>query len=68
MSKVCEICGKKKTSGNKVSHSNRKTRRTFSPNLQTVNLGGKKIKVWGQTQTAQYAGWLMDVGRVEVAE
>jgi len=27
---------------------------------------GKKIKVWGQTQTAQYAGWLMDVGRVEV--
>lgn len=26
----------------------------------------KKIKVWGQTQTAQYAGWLMDVGRVEV--
>lgn len=29
---------------------------------------GKKIKVWGQTQTAQYAGWLMDVGRVEVLE
>jgi hypothetical protein len=29
---------------------------------------GKKIKVWGQTQTAQYAGWLMDVGRVEVVE
>ena len=28
----------------------------------------KKIKVWGQTQTAQYAGWLMDVGRVEVTE
>ncbi len=27
---------------------------------------GKKIKVWGQTQDAQHAGWLMDVGRVEV--
>jgi hypothetical protein len=27
---------------------------------------GKKIKVWGQTQTAQHAGWLMDVGKVEV--
>ncbi len=26
----------------------------------------KKVKVWGQTQTAQHAGWLMDVGRVEV--
>lgn len=29
---------------------------------------GKKIKVWGETQKAQYAGWLMDVGRVEVTE
>lgn len=28
----------------------------------------KKVKVWGQTQTAQYAGWLMDVGRIEVLE
>jgi hypothetical protein len=26
----------------------------------------KKIKVWGQTQSAQHAGWLMDVGRVQV--
>lgn len=26
----------------------------------------RKIKVWGQTQKAQKAGWLMDVGRVEV--
>lgn len=26
----------------------------------------KKIKIWGETQKAQYAGWLMDVGRVEV--
>ncbi len=35
----------------------------------TVDLSqmvGKKIKVWGKTQTAQYAGWLMDVGRVEI--
>lgn len=27
-----------------------------------------KIKVSGQTQTAQKAGWLMDVGRVEILE
>ncbi|SRR5258706_1127090 len=26
----------------------------------------RKVKVWGQTQKAQKAGWLMDVGRVEV--
>lgn len=27
---------------------------------------GHKIKVWGATQQAQHAGWLMDVGKVEV--
>ncbi len=27
---------------------------------------GKKVKVWGQTQSAQKAGWLMDVGKIEV--
>lgn len=34
-----------------------------------VDLGlvkGRQIKVWGQTQKAQHAPWLMDVGRVEV--
>ena len=34
-----------------------------------VDLGlvkGRKIKVWGQTQKAQHAPWLMDVGKVEV--
>ena len=29
---------------------------------------GHTIKVYGQTQAAQHAGWLMDVGRVEVVE
>lgn len=28
----------------------------------------RKVKVWGQTQKAKSAGWLMDVGRVEVLE
>ncbi len=28
----------------------------------------RKIKVWGQTQKAQTAGWLMDVGKVEVLQ
>lgn len=29
---------------------------------------GHKVKVWGQTQKGQEAGWLMDVGRVEVQQ
>ena len=28
----------------------------------------KQVKVWGQTFEAQKAGWLMDVGRLEVLE
>ncbi len=35
----------------------------------TVDLSGyigKKVKVWGQTFSGQKAGWLMDVGLVEI--
>lgn len=34
MSRICQITGKRVITGNSVSHSNRKTRRTFAPNLQ----------------------------------
>ena len=34
MSKVCDLTGTRPLYGNKVSHSNRKTRRRFNPNLQ----------------------------------
>lgn len=27
---------------------------------------GKKVKVWGETHTAQKAGWYMDVGKLEI--
>lgn len=37
-----------------------------SSNLDLSQFIGKKIKVWGITQKAQKAGWLMDVGRIEV--
>jgi large subunit ribosomal protein L28 len=34
MSKICPLTGKRPMSGNNVSHSNRKTRRRFLPNIQ----------------------------------
>jgi len=37
MSKVCQILNVKPISGNNVSHSNRKTKRRFLPNLKEVN-------------------------------
>jgi len=45
----CEICGKGPQFGNRVSHSNRKTRHKFRPNIQSVRveLNGvrKRLKV-----------------------
>ncbi|MEL6658107.1 MAG: 50S ribosomal protein L28 [Bacteroidota bacterium] len=34
MSKVCQLTGKRPITGNNVSHSNRKTKRRFVPNVQ----------------------------------
>ncbi|MBI2873996.1 MAG: 50S ribosomal protein L28 [Firmicutes bacterium] len=36
MSRKCEICGKEAGTGHMVSHSNRKTKRRWLPNLQRV--------------------------------
>jgi large subunit ribosomal protein L28 len=36
MSRKCDLLGTGVMSGNKVSHSNRKTRRRFLPNLKTL--------------------------------
>ena len=38
MSRVCAVCGKGQMSGNKVSHSNRKTRRAWGVNVHKVKV------------------------------
>jgi large subunit ribosomal protein L28 len=38
MTRACELTGETLQFGNKVSHSNRKSRRTFLPNLHVVTL------------------------------
>ena len=47
MGKYCEICGKGVMSGNNVSHSHRKTRRSWAPNIQScrIVLNGTARKV-----------------------
>jgi len=35
MARVCQVTGKRPTSGNNVSHANNRTRRRFLPNLHT---------------------------------
>ncbi len=36
--------------------------------LDLGKLAGHRVKVWGETFAAQKAGWLMDVGKVEILE
>ncbi|HSJ95949.1 MAG TPA: 50S ribosomal protein L28, partial [Myxococcota bacterium] len=38
MPRRCELTGTRVSFGNNVSHSNRKSSRTFAPNLQSVSL------------------------------
>jgi large subunit ribosomal protein L28 len=35
MSRVCQVTGKRPTTGNNVSHANNRTRRRFLPNLHS---------------------------------
>ncbi|MBC8390126.1 MAG: 50S ribosomal protein L28 [Actinobacteria bacterium] len=45
MSKKCDICGKKPLSGNTVSHSHKKTKRVFKPNIHKTKVEYKgKVK------------------------
>jgi large subunit ribosomal protein L28 len=35
---VCEVCDKRPEFGHNVSHSNRRTKRRFNPNIQRVRV------------------------------
>jgi len=45
MSRRCDLLAVGVMSGNKVSHSNRKTRRRFLPNLKTISLHSDSLGV-----------------------
>lgn len=45
MARTCDICGKGTVTGNKVSHANNRTRRTWKPNLHAVRAMVGKSKV-----------------------
>ncbi len=38
MAKVCDICGKRPSTGNSVSHANNRSKRRWLPNLQRVRI------------------------------
>ena len=46
MARVCQVTGKRPTSGNNVSHANNRTRRRFLPNLHTHRFWLEGEKRW----------------------
>jgi large subunit ribosomal protein L28 len=46
MARICQITGKTTISGNRVSHSNIKTKRRFYPNLQYKRLWNTETQSW----------------------
>lgn len=46
MSRICQLTGKKAIVGNKVSHSNAKTKRRFNPNLKVKKFFVPETGTW----------------------
>jgi large subunit ribosomal protein L28 len=48
MASVCDICGKTPGFGNNISHSHRRSRRRFNPNIQKMRvvIGGAPKRVF----------------------
>jgi large subunit ribosomal protein L28 len=46
MSKVCAITGKRPSTGNTVSHANKKAKRRFNPNLVTKKIWDPEKRRW----------------------
>ena len=46
MARVCDVTGKKTTTGNNVSHAKNRTRRKFLPNLQSLKFWVESENRW----------------------
>ena len=59
MARVCELCNKGPVSGNKVSHSNIKTRTRWLPNLKRM-----KAVIDGTTKTIRVCTRCIRTGKI----
>ena len=60
MAKVCAICGKGTVAGNNVSHSHKKTRRVWVPNLQRA-----RVMIDGSPKTINICTRCLRSGKVQ---
>ena len=70
MGKTCELCHKRNHAGNKVSHSNIKTRRLWKPNIQRIltEMGGTRKRINVCTQCLKSGVVKRPVKRLVTAE
>lgn len=59
MARRCEICDKTVSVGNQISHSNRKTKRLWAPNIQRV-----RAVVNGRTRRINVCTSCLKAGKV----
>jgi large subunit ribosomal protein L28 len=62
MAAKCEVCGKKPSFGMNVSHSHRRTRRRWNPNIQRV-----RAVVSGSTKRIDVCTSCLKAGKVQKA-
>lgn len=55
MARRCDLTGKRPMTGNNVSHSNRKTKRKFYPNLHKKNFYIPELDKWVQLKVSSKA-------------
>lgn len=55
MARFCELTGKGPLSGHYVSHSNRKTKRKFNPNLQKKSFYIPELDRWIELKISTHA-------------
>ena len=62
MAATCEVCGKKQSFGMSVSHSHRRTKRRWNPNIQRV-----RAVVGGSTRRIDVCTSCIRAGKVKKA-
>ena len=66
MSRVCELTGKRPITGNNVSHSNRRTKRRFLPNLHKKRFYIPETNEWVTLKVSSEA--LRNINKLGVYE
>lgn len=60
MARVCQITGKRPTTGNNVSHANNKTKRRFLPNLHTHRFWVASENRWVSLRVSSHGMRIID--------